>query len=47
MPPSCCSGVENGKIFLPQAKDSETNRLEEFKDYLQSRGYMNSVAGEQ
>lgn len=35
------------KIFLPQAKDSETNRLEEFKDYLQSRGYMNSVAGEQ
>ena len=35
------------KIFLPQAKDSKTNRLEEFKDYLQSRGYMNSVAGEQ
>lgn len=31
------------KIFLPQAKDSETNRLEEFKDYLQSRGYMKSL----
>lgn len=35
------------KIFLPQTQDCESNRLEEFKDYLQLRGYMGKTDSKQ